>query len=53
MVALGQCALDFDGTLGRFQRAVEFDQERVADGFDFRAVEPRKNLAQQRAMFLQ
>ena len=47
MVALGQGALDFDGALRRFQRAAEFDQESVADGFDFGAVKPRKNFAQQ------
>ena len=42
VVALGQRALDFDGALRRFQRAVELDQESVADRFDLGAVEPRK-----------
>ena len=39
--------------LRRFQRAPEFDQKSVADGFDFGAVKPRKDFAQQPAMFLQ
>ena len=38
VISFGQRALDFDGALGRFQRAPEFDQEGVADGFDFGAV---------------
>ena len=46
-IAFGQGALDLDGALGRFQRAVELDQEGVADGFDFGAVEARKDFAQQ------
>ena len=53
VIALGQRTLNFNGALGRFQRAVELDQECVADGFDFAAVEARKNFAQQSAVFLQ
>jgi hypothetical protein len=33
VIALGQRALDFDRALGRFQRAVELDQESVTDSF--------------------
>jgi hypothetical protein len=53
MVSLGQCPLDFDGALGRFQRASKFDQESVADRFNFGAVKVRENLAQQAAMFFE
>lgn len=53
VVALGQGALDFDGALGRFQRAVKLDQESVTDRFDLGAVEARKDFAEQLAMFLQ
>ena len=52
-IALGQRALDFDGALRRFQRAVEFDQESVTNGFDFGAVKARKDFPKQLAMFLQ
>ena len=38
VISFGQGALDFDGALGRFQRAPKFDQESVADRFDFGAV---------------
>src|SRR5262245_29924943 len=52
-IALRHPALDFDGTLSRFQRAVELDEKTVADRFNFRAMETRKNFAEQPAMFLQ
>ena len=48
MVALGERALDFDGALRRLQRAVELDEERVADGFDLRAVEAREQTRRSR-----
>ena len=53
MVSLGQGTLNFDGALRRFQRTPELDQKRVPDGFDFGAVKPRKNFAQQAAMLFQ
>src|SRR2546427_11379907 len=53
VVALGQRALDFDGALRGFQRAVELDQESVTDSFDLGAVEARKDFAEQLAVFLQ
>src|SRR5437667_253682 len=48
-----QSALYGDGTLGRFQRAVELDQKRVADGLNLGPVKPRKDFAEERAMFFQ
>jgi len=45
--------LNFDGTLGRFQRAVELDQKCVTNGFYFSAVKPREDFPKQPAMFLQ
>ena len=53
MIALGQGPLDLDGTLRRFQRAVELDQERVANGFDLGPVKTRKDLSKQSPMFFQ
>ena len=53
MVTLGQGALDFDGTLRRFQRAAELDEERVTDGLDLGAVKAWKNFPQQLAMFFE
>ncbi len=53
VISFCQGPLDFDGALRRFQRAAEFDQESITDGFDFRSVKPRKDFAQQPAMFLQ
>ena len=53
VISFGQRPLDLDRALRRFQCAAEFDQESVADGFDFRAVKARKNFAQQLAMFFQ
>ena len=52
MIALGQRALDFDRALGRFQRAIEFDQESVTDCFNLGAIEARKGFAEQPPMFL-
>ncbi len=52
-IALGQRSLDFNRALRRFQRAPKFDQERVANGFYFSAVKPRKDFPKQPAMFLQ
>jgi len=52
-VALGQCPLDFDGALRRFQRAVELDQKSVTDRLDLRPVKARKYLAQQSPMFFE
>ena len=46
VIAFGQRALDFNRTLGRFQCAVEFDEESVADGFDLGAMEAGKDFAQ-------
>ncbi len=53
MVALGQSALDFNCALRRFQRAAEFHQESVTDGFDLGTVEPGKDLAQEPSMFFE
>jgi len=53
MVALGQGALDFDGALRRFQRAAEFDQESVTDGFDLGTVELGKDFAQEPTVFFE
>src|SRR6202008_2872063 len=53
VISLGQSALDFDGALRRLQRAPEFDEESVANCFDFGAVKPRKDFTQQTTMFLQ
>ncbi len=53
MVPFGQGALDFNGALSRFQCAAEFNEESVADGFDFRPVKARKDFTEQAAMFFQ
>lgn len=53
MVALGQGALDFDGTLRSLQGAAEFDEESVTDGFDLGSVEPGKDFAKEPTMFFQ
>ena len=50
MVALGEGALDFDGTLRSLQGAGEFDEESVADGLDLGAVEPGKDFAEEPPM---
>jgi hypothetical protein len=42
-VALGWSSLNFYGALGCLQSALELDQKRVANRFDFRAVKARKN----------
>ena len=47
------CALDFNGALRRFQRAAEFDEESVTDGFDLGTVEPEKNFSQKPTMFFE
>src|SRR5207237_10325353 len=44
---------DFNGALGRFQSAVEFDQKSIPYRFNLGAVEARKDFAQQLSMFLQ
>src|SRR6185436_14256545 len=49
----GEGTLDFDGTLRGFQGAAEFDEESVTDGFDFSAVEPGKDFAEQPAVFFE
>jgi hypothetical protein len=46
VVTFGECALDFDGALGRFEGTVEFDQKCVADSFDFSAVKAREQRAE-------
>ena len=51
VITLGQGALNFDGALGRFQRAIELDQESVTDCFNLGAIEARENFAEQLAMF--
>jgi hypothetical protein len=48
-----QGALNRNGALGRFQRAVELDQERVTNGFYFSAVKARKDFPKNFSMFLQ
>jgi len=53
VIALGQRALNFNGALGRFEGALELDQESVADGFNLAAIKPRKQRAQQAPMFFQ
>ena len=52
-IAFGQRSLDFNRALRCFQRAPEFDQERVTNRFYFSAVKPRKDFPKQPAMFLQ
>src|SRR5205823_12034909 len=52
-VTLGEHALDFNGALSSFQRAVELDQKRVANRFDLNPVEAREDFAQELSMFLQ
>ena len=46
-------ALNLKGTLGRLQSALELHQKCIANRFDFRAVEARKNGSQNSAMLLQ
>ena len=53
MVALGQGALDLNGTLRGLQGAAEFDEESVTDGFDLGAVEPGKDFAEEPTMFFE
>src|SRR5262249_34500271 len=43
VIALGQRALNFDCTLGRFQRAVKLDEKAVPDCFNLGAVEAGKD----------
>jgi hypothetical protein len=52
-IAFRQSALDFDGALRRFQRAGEFHEESVTDGFDLGTVEPRKDFSQKPAVFFE
>src|SRR2546426_1080272 len=52
-VPLGEGALNLNGTLRRLERAVELDQERIADGLDLGAVETWKDRAQQTTVFLE
>ena len=51
-VAMGQRSLDFNRALRCFQRAPEFDQESVTNGFYFGAVKAREDFPKQLAMFL-
>jgi hypothetical protein len=53
MIALGQGALDFNGTLRGLQGAGEFDEESVANGLDLGAVELGKDFAQEPAVFFE
>ena len=52
VIALAQRALDFNAALRGLERAVKLNEERVADRFDFRAVETREQRSQQGAMLL-
>src|SRR6202011_1247317 len=52
-VAFGQGTLNFDRALRSFQGAAEFDEEGIADGFDFNAMKRRKDFAEQATMFFQ
>jgi hypothetical protein len=51
-IAVRQCALNLDGTLRRFQGAVELDQKCVPNGLNLGPVETGKDFAKQLSMFL-
>ena len=42
MIALGKCALNLNGTLCCFERAVKLDEKSISDRLDLRPVEARK-----------
>ena len=53
MIALRQCALDFNGALRGLQGAAEFDEESVTDGFDLGTAEPGKDFTKEATVFFE
>jgi len=53
VITVRQRTLDFDGALRCLERAVEFDEKRIADGLDLSAVEARKKRTQQLSVLLE